>query len=46
MMDKDIVVAIINTARILAFMGLAITFNKWWIILFAPLFMLTNAKED
>ena len=45
-MDKDVIVAIINTVRLLAFIVLAIAFNKLWIVLLAPLFMLGKAKED
>lgn len=45
-MEKDIIAAIINTVRLLIFVLLSVAFNKWWIILFAPLFMIGKTKED
>ena len=45
-MDRDIIIVIVNTIRLLLFMILAIAFNKFWIMLIAPLFMITKTKED
>lgn len=40
-------IALLNTVRIAIFALLAIKFNKWWIVLFSALFLLTytNNKE-
>lgn len=42
---QQIALLISNTVRVLAFIGLAMFFGKWWIALFSALF-LTYAKED
>lgn len=46
-MDKDIVWAwaVNNSAAIFAWATLAVVFNKWWIALFALLFM-SRLKKD
>lgn len=37
-MSDDAVMVIINTVRLACFIVLAIAFDKWWLVLFAPLF--------
>lgn len=46
-MDKDIVwaLAVNNSVAVLAWATLAVVFNKWWIALFALLFM-SGVKKD
>ena len=31
-----------NTIRLLGFIALAIAFDKWWIVIFSEIFMLTK----
>lgn len=35
-----------NTVRIIAFIVLAIVFNRWWIALFSALFLSSLDEED
>lgn len=42
----QIAVLLKNTVCIIAFILLAIVFNKWWIALFAVLFLTTVEKEE
>lgn len=44
-LQQQIVLVTNNTIRILAFVALAMVFNKWWISLFSALFLVSYDKK-
>lgn len=43
---QQIALLISNTIRVLAFIGLAMFFGKWWIALLSALFLTYTKEED
>ena len=44
-LKQNIALLISNTIRVLAFIGLAIYFDKWWIVLLSGLFLSYEKDE-
>ena len=42
---KYIAIALINSVVIMCFTFIALSFNKWWIVLFAFIFFMTERSE-
>ena len=45
-MSKDVWMMIVNALIIIAFVGMAVTFDKWWMCFLSILFLFQEKKDE